>query len=137
MATSVPTFYGPTTKNERHSRSFVYLFIAALNGGLFCLGWKFTYPSQTELIFWRTASLILTVIPFVVGPIDFVLTNIWPQGRSGRSFFHALDLILIMLIWVYVIARLSLYVLALGLLREQPPSAFVGVDWTKYFPHLE
>ena len=40
------------------------------------------------------------------------------------------------LLFIYVLARLFLIIQALTLLRNQPPSALVAVDWTKYIPRL-
>jgi len=40
------------------------------------------------------------------------------------------------LLFIYVLARLSLIGQALALLRHQPESAFLAVDWTKYIPHI-
>jgi hypothetical protein len=33
-------------------------------------------------------------------------------------------------------ARLVLLGLAVALMRHQPPSAFITVDWTKFYPHI-
>ena len=37
---------------------------------------------------------------------------------------------------MYASARLLLLGLALALLNHQPPSAFIAVDWTKFYPHV-
>jgi hypothetical protein len=37
---------------------------------------------------------------------------------------------------VYLIVRLSLLSLALAQLRHLPPSAFIAIDWTKFYPHV-
>jgi hypothetical protein len=37
---------------------------------------------------------------------------------------------------VYASARLLLLGLALALLNHQPQSAFIAVDWTKFYPHV-
>ena len=36
----------------------------------------------------------------------------------------------------YMLARTSLLVQAVVLLREQPESAFYVVDWTRFLPHV-
>jgi len=43
----------------------------------------------------------------------------------------------IVLCWVvYLGARSIILGLALILLRDQPPRAYLSVDWTKYYPHM-
>jgi hypothetical protein len=37
---------------------------------------------------------------------------------------------------VYLTVRLSLLILALAQLRHLPPSAFIAIDWTKFYPHV-
>jgi len=53
-----------------------------------------------------------------------------------RRALLTLDLIMTILLFAYVLTRLSLIAQALALLRNQPSSAFVTVDWTEYVPHL-
>ena len=38
--------------------------------------------------------------------------------------------------FAYAAARLVLLGMAVALLRQQPPSAFIAVDWTKFYPHI-
>ena len=137
-ATHVPSFYAPTTASDRYSRMLVFAFFGVVFGGLHCIGWYFTYPTDLERMLWRVTSLIITVIPIIVAPIDFLVSNrdLSTWGRAGRTTLWALDLIMTILLFIYVPARLSLIAQALALLREQPSSAFIAVDWTRYIPHL-
>ena len=137
-ATHVPSFYAPTTASDRYSRMVVFAFFGVVFGGLHCIGWYFTYPTYLEQMLWRVTSLIITVIPIIVAPIDFLVSNrdLSTWGRAGRTTLLVLDLIMTILLFIYVPARLSLIAQALALLRDQPSSAFIAVDWTKYIPHL-
>ena len=138
----VPSFYAPVTESDRWSRMVVFALFGAIFGGLHCIGWHFSNPTRSELILWRATSLAITVIPFIVAPIDFFLAirlqnrDINSCQKLERKALLILDLIMTILLFIYVPARLSLIAQALALLRNQPPSAFVAVDWTKYFPHL-
>jgi len=85
---------------------------------------------------WRYTSLVLTIIPFVAAPIDCLLSNLKRDSRLGLVSRLLLDIVLTALLFVYVPARLSLITQALALLRDQPPTAFVAVDWTRYIPYL-
>jgi len=87
-------------------------------------------------------SLAITVIPLIVAPIDLLLAtrlrihNIKSCETFERTALLALDLIMTILLFIYVPARLCLIALALALLRNPPLTALVAVDWTKYVPHL-
>lgn len=134
-APHVPSFYAPETKSDKHSRMVVFALFGAIFGGLHCFGWNFTYPTPFEQHLWRATSLAITVIPIVVAPIDWILENKF-ENASGTLVKYILDLIMTILLVGYVLARLSLIAQALALLRNQPPSAFLAVDWTKYIPHI-
>jgi len=65
-------------------------------------------------------------------------TSFWigTSEKFERKALLILDLMMTILVFIYVSARLFLIAQALALLRNQSPSAFVVVDWTKYAPHL-
>ena len=92
------------------------------------------YPQHSSI--WRYTSVVLTVIPFVAAPIDYILENVKLDSGFSKKVRLALDNFMTIILFAYVPARLSLIAQALALLREQPPAAFVAVDWTKYIPHL-
>jgi hypothetical protein len=119
----------------------VFAFFGVIFGGIHCVGWKFMFPTQTEQNLWRYTSLTITVIPVVVAPIDFFLTMqtmgfVKNLSRFTSAIFSALDLVMTVLIFAYVMARLSLIAQALALLRRQPPDAYLAVDWTRFVPHV-
>ena len=137
-ASHVPSFYAPITKSDRWSRMVVFALFGVIFGGLHCIGWYFKYPTQSEQTIWRATSLGITVIPLIVAPIDFLLAtrDIGSCQKFERRALLILDLIMTILLFIYVPARLSLIAQALALLRNQPSSALVAVDWIKYVPHL-
>jgi len=116
----------------------VFALFGVIFGGLHCIGWNFEYPTHSEQTLWQATSLAITVIPLVVAPIDFLLAiqDINSCGKVKRIVLLILDLIMTILLFIYVPARLSLITLAFALFRNQPASALVAVIWTKYIPHL-
>ena len=137
-ASHVPSFYAPVTKSDRWSRMVVFALLGIIFGGLHCIGWYFKYPTHIEQTLWRATSLAITVIPLIVAPIDFLLATrdiSTSQGFERRALLM-LDLIMTILLFIYVLARLFLIGQALALLRHQPPTALVAINWTKYVPHL-
>ncbi len=131
-ASHVPSFYAPITKSD------VFALFGVIFGGLHCIGWYFKYPTHSEQTLWRATSLAITVIPLIIASIDFLLAtrDIGSCQKFERRALLILDLIMTILLFAYVPARLSLIAQALALLRNQPSSALVAVDWTKYVPHL-
>jgi hypothetical protein len=120
----------------------VFALFGVIFGGLHCIGWSFEFPTHAEQTLWRSTSLGITAIPLIVAPIDFLLDtrlhtrDIESRGKVERYVVLTLDLIMTILLFIYVPARLSLIAQALALLRSQPPSALTAVDWTRYLPHL-
>jgi hypothetical protein len=141
-ASHVPSFYAPITRSDRWSRMLVFAVFGVIFGGLHCIGWSFEFPTHTEQTLWRSTSLGITAIPLIVAPIDFLLAtrlhtrNIEFCGKLEQYVLLTLDLVMTVLLFIYVPARLSLIAQALALMRNQPPSALTAVDWTKYLPHL-
>ena len=135
-ATHVPSFYAPRTKSDRYSRMIVFAIFGVIFGGIHCIGWNFIFPTHSERFIWRYTSVVLTVIPFVAAPIDCVLENVKLDNKFRKKVRLVLDMLITALLFVYVPARLSLIAQAVALLRDQPSTAFVAVDWTKYIPHL-
>jgi hypothetical protein len=141
-ASHVPSFYAPSTRSDRWSRMVVFALFGVIFGGLHCVGWNFEFPTHTEQTLWRSTSLTITAIPLIVAPIDFLLStrlhthDIESCGKFKQTVILTLDLVMTVLLFIYVPARLFLIAQALVLLRSQPPSALTAVDWTKYLPHL-
>jgi len=142
-ASHVPSFYAPTTNSDRWSRMAVFALFGVIFGGLHCIGWPFDYSGHLEQTLWRATSLAITVIPLIVAPIDLLLATRL-HGRDiksckilERTVLLALDLIMTILLFIYVPARLCLIALALASLRTyQLSTANIAIDWTKYVPHL-
>ena len=141
-ASHVPSFYAPGTPSDRWSRMVVFALFGVIFGGIHCIGWNFKFPTHPEQSLWRSTSVAIAAIPLIVAPIDFLLaTRLRIRDMDSRPISEkvallVLDLIMTILLFFYVPARLSLIAQALALLRSQPASALSAVDWTKYVPHL-
>ena len=141
-ASHVPSFYAPSTRSDRWSRMVVFAFFGVVFGGVHCIGWNFKFPTHSEQTLWRSTSVAIAAIPLIVAPIDFILAtrlrirDINSCATLEKVALLTLDLVMTILLFIYVPARLSLIAQALALLRSQPASALTAVDWTKYVPHL-
>lgn len=116
----------------------------ALFGGVHCLAWHFSFPSQADQILWRVASLgiVSTCAMSFVGTWILDLVNDLRRKyeairRIPRSFLLSLIIILMLISSVvYFISRLVLLVLAVTSLRSLPSSAFDTVNWVEIVPHI-
>ena len=131
-ATHILTFYAPSRPSD-YKHFLVLAILAALFGGIHCIGWSFPFHTYIEQNLWRAAALAITAllitsfvatIPLLKHPND-VSPLYWVS-----MFFLGIAIIL------YAPARLILLVQALALLRNLPASAFVGINWIKFVPHI-
>ncbi|KAK0648116.1 hypothetical protein B0T16DRAFT_112751 [Cercophora newfieldiana] len=71
-------------------------FAAALFGGIHAVAWKFPFPTMTEMLAWRCATVYTAIYGPIVFSQDFMLRK---HRKVQKSVFCALT-------WLYVIARL-------------------------------
>lgn len=148
-ATHVPSFYSPRSDSELEIFRIIFPILGAVFGGLHCLGWTFIFPTRAEQIIWRLGSIAMTIIPLL-----YYLTALFSRFTSGNggsatwTQLRVIKLLLrvvavvfasisIALTPVYMLLRLTLLIEAIVLLRKQPASVFLVVDWTKFVPHLK
>lgn len=92
-------------------------------GGLHCVPWNFSFPSEILRTTWRAMSMILIISP--IGAIT--------SGRFDSQLFEYLYLIFSV---SYALARMGLIVEAVYLLRDLPDSALHNVDWMDFLPRI-
>ena len=97
-----------------------------LLGGLHLIAWNFHFPTETEKILWRVASLVSAGGPIVC--LLSIFTPL-PNEKISTAFFFTSVI-------VGVVSRALLMGLMLASLRTLPPSAYETVAWTAYIPHL-
>ena len=77
-----------------------------------------------------TLSVAIYIIP------SFFVRNFHALGFTVDADESPFAIFLLISMFAYVSARLVLLVLALALLRDLPPNAYIAVDWTKFYPHI-
>jgi len=143
----VATFYAPHTEDSNSPWPKLFLLgLSAIFGGLHCAAWSFYFPSRIERILWRSGSVIITAVPFLVVTQEFLTTLLllnFLRTRSkstvGRTIVFLMTVYTgfpLFLVVVYVIARFLLLFQCLFLLRDLPPKAFQSIEWTYFIPHL-
>jgi len=94
-------------------------------GGLHLVAWNWAFPTETEKIMWRVASLVLFTSPFAMIFVSWL-------ERFGLSS----DDVTYILGTAGVVARALLVGLMLASLRALPSSAYEPVNWTTFIPHF-
>jgi len=132
--THTPTFYVPKHRYSKLCHVLLLLSLGVLFGGVHCFGWNFSFPTDIEQKLWRVASLAVTIIPIATFPFVVIITCM--EGCLPATFVYGGQSTFILCTLAYVFARMALLGLALGLLRQLPPSASVAISWMKFFPHF-
>ncbi|KAI9507072.1 hypothetical protein F5148DRAFT_1208326 [Russula earlei] len=97
------------------------VFATALTfGGIHCTGWSFAFPSSTERILWRVASVYITAAPAL-----FIMIASMADDTMFNMFLSS-----------YILGRLVLLVLPFLSLRSLPTAAYHVVHWTLHIPHV-
>lgn len=122
--------------------------IAALFGAIHCAAWSFAFPSHTEQLLWRVSSIAITFLPLSIPLITGVTwLKDWLEHRESvadKVTFFVVKICLAVLAFlsfilgafVYIVARVTLLVLALMSLRSLPTEAYQTVHWTTFIPHI-
>ncbi|TFK59235.1 hypothetical protein BDN72DRAFT_781013 [Pluteus cervinus] len=125
-ARHVPMFYGYDIEVKYLLRiRLMSCLIGMIFAGIHFIAWNSHFPTHVELVLWRSSSLIVLVIPFLVG-----LFGIFLVFKAIRWALYVLGPIL------YILARISLIIQAFISLRDLQPTVFQNVAWTSYIPHL-
>lgn len=140
-ATHVPTYYVPSHRYSEYFHILLLLVLGTIFGAIHCAGWNFPFPTYSEQKLWRVASLAVTIIPIgavLTAGITFLIVKLLLlifNSRPGYDENLAYATLAIFMV-AYGPARLILLGQALALLRHLHPTAFIAVDWTKFYPHF-
>jgi hypothetical protein len=134
----VPTFYaGKLTYSETNCAILVAMLFATIFGAIHCVAWSFEFPSPTEQLLWRISSLAITSGPVTILGLGLISISNFPRnvliGWWGWVF---LGIPLTSLALLYILARVTLLVLAFMSLRLLPSGAYHTVNWTTFIPHI-
>jgi hypothetical protein len=99
-------------------------------GGIHCAAWRFQFPSPIERLLWRVSAISVTGGPFLMGLL--ALIRVYSSG--WRETLSSISLILVLIL--YIFARLTLLVLSFMTLRSLPSGAFRTANWTRFIPHF-
>ncbi|TFK59491.1 hypothetical protein BDN72DRAFT_883953 [Pluteus cervinus] len=139
-ATYVSTFFaleGISGRDETWVQG-LSSFIGMMFGAIHFLSWHSTFPTHTELLLWRTSSVVLVVPPFLL-----LLTALFAHISARRlqrlaTFFGMVSLSISYFGGPipYILARFCVLVLAFLTLHNLPADALTNISWTSYIPHI-
>lgn len=128
----VPRFFaGAPSLVEADKVDIVTSIVTILFGAVHCFAWSFHFPSETERLLWRIASLVTTASP-IVWTIVYTFALMDDPEDSGPKHIstNTLYSLSAIVVPVYLIARIILLVIALLSLRSLSPAAYETVYWT-------
>jgi hypothetical protein len=130
----------------RKTDPFSYVDIGAtacgsISGGFHFLAWDYPFPTLTEKLLWRAATLFLTVFPSF-----FLLAVLCMWRLDSRRWIDTIecqgprhDIAVVTALvpnLLYVAARLCIVVESLRALFFLPPEAFIATTWSTQMPHV-
>ncbi|KAK0217485.1 hypothetical protein EDD85DRAFT_781547 [Armillaria nabsnona] len=120
-----------TEDNDFSVRLLAVFYVGGLFGAIHCTAWSFNFPSHAEKVLWRTSSVAIIQSPITKGPRTKSIFNTLRYCRDS-----VLGFLSVLAIAIYIVARVTLIVLALLQLRSLPPLALRTVNWTTVIPHI-
>ena len=142
----VGTFYSGKMKFKGRGHTCAILvatLFSMLFGAVHCTAWSFQFPSHTEQLLWRIASLAITCLPVLLLAIQQSGIRHWHndiQPGWVAMLLKVVSLIsftgMVTISVLYGLARVVLLVLALMSLRSLPSGAYHTVHWTTFIPHI-
>ncbi|KAK0433778.1 hypothetical protein EV421DRAFT_1718226, partial [Armillaria borealis] len=132
---------GTSTEADDFSvRLATVLYVGFFFGAIHCAAWSFSFPSYAERVLWRTSSLAIIIgllcgIGHILLPKRLTIPLIGSLLQRARKDFVSVSLSVLAVV-IYIIARVTLIVLALLQLRSLPPLTLCTVNWTTFIPHI-
>ena len=135
----VPTFY---SSNDDDDGGITFLFavcIATAFGAIHCIAWSFHFTTLQERWAWRISAILVSALP--ISLISGALLSPTFADDENKPIWMKLYkefmiLILILMSFLYIIARIILLVLPFVALRALPPGAYVQLNWVSFLPHI-
>ncbi|KIK66306.1 hypothetical protein GYMLUDRAFT_192967 [Collybiopsis luxurians FD-317 M1] len=115
--------------------SWLSAMAAAIFGGIHCIAWNFTFPTELEQLLWRISSLITTLAPLYIMLVDLDRGYL-AIAQEKAYLLPLIHILLIPAVISYAGARLDLIVQAFLALRELPHSALQDIAWINFIPHI-
>ncbi|KAF9566567.1 hypothetical protein CPC08DRAFT_758899 [Agrocybe pediades] len=145
-STEVPIFYSfrPSSELTIVQMRLASFSIAALFGGIHCVGWssKIVFHTHAASLLWRISSVVIPASPlvwimlFAVGYANLE----YPGGNCLRRMYLFLGFVSMVFtalsIPIYVLSRVTLLIVAFVELRDVPQGALDNLQWANVLPFI-
>jgi hypothetical protein len=126
---------------EMYTAVGIFLAAGVVFGAIHCIAWSFHFPSHTELVLWRVSSVTITAIPASFLPFQpgmYQLSKIRMKKHLPKTTASLIQQcsVQVLVVLVYLSARIITLVLAFMNLTSLPPAAFQSVHWMRFISHL-
>jgi hypothetical protein len=128
-SSAVPMLWSPSMDATFSHAFYLEVSVAIVFGAIHCAAWNASFPSVAEKWLWRSSSLVIIVIPALMGIVQVRGPQGFPKSTLVEVSFMGTML-------VYVVSRLLLIVLPFTTLRRIPAGALSDVDWSSDIPHF-
>lgn len=109
--------------------------ITILFGAVHCFAWSFHFPSETERLLWRIASVATTASP-AIWTVLYTFKLLSDTGAGFHVSWDTIDSLGPIVVPFYLVARAMLLTLAFIGLRSLDLAAYQTVYWTTFIPHV-
>lgn len=132
----IPRFSAGTPSwTQISTADIVTSVITILFGAVHCFAWSFDFPSDTERLLWRVASVVTTASP-LVWTILYIFNLMGDAGHGSTISWETINVFSAIVVPFYLVGRAILLILAFIGLRSLPPAAYETVYWTTFIPHI-
>ncbi|KAG2149309.1 hypothetical protein DEU56DRAFT_59263 [Suillus clintonianus] len=136
----VPTFDGSIEleKSDKRFLIFAGILMATTFGGIHCMAWFFTFPTNHEQVLWRMSAVAITCTPcleilwYEMNVNGAILVNYTMTIMPAIVIMFLCVVALIIFALLYITSRAMLLVLMVTTLRNLPVDAYT----TAFVPHL-
>ncbi|KAF9444793.1 hypothetical protein P691DRAFT_834480 [Macrolepiota fuliginosa MF-IS2] len=141
-STSVPTFYADHDITDELGVILPSLGMSVVFGALHLIPWNSEFPTDMEKLLWHVCSAVIAIepLPGAIGFGLYKLTDGHPVGVVIKAVMDAMAMSLGSLAFIglplYVLARLTLLILAFSTLRSLHGDALTDIAWSSFVPHI-
>lgn len=132
----VPTFFaGVLDTEDDRDANIVLAIVGIIFGAIHCIAWSSSFPSHMEQTLWRISCVAIVGVPSVYF-IAYTVAGLFMGADDLWDLQPLLQMIVPPLLFVYLVGRVTLFVLAFMSLRALPPGVFETVQWATFILHI-
>ena len=135
----VPTLYSGELSSDHDPQTYAVTgLVAVIFGAIHCVAWSFRFPSYMEQTLWRVSAITIICVPVLFPLVGLVGLFVFDHLLRLSNKREVLTIVMIVILaFLYMLARVMLFILASISLRTLPPKAYYTVVWSTYLPHIQ